>query len=97
VGRLFRSDTLNELTEEDVATLRAMVSPRSSTCARPPKSSEPAPGPSSPPIHHLHAPVLTDQGQEDRAAPQLRDGNAGDRYLWYLEGGSAALAEAMSS
>jgi len=95
-GRLFRSDTLNELTEEDVATLRAMGLATVVDLRTPTEVERAGPGPlQRHPIHHLHAPVLTDQGQEDRAAPQLRDGNAGDRYLWYLEGGSAALAEAM--
>jgi len=50
-------------------------------------------GPPAPP-HPPPAAPSYDQAQRI-GRTQLRDGNAGDRYLWYLEGGSAALAEAM--
>lgn len=99
-GRLFRSDTLDELTAEDVAALRelglaSVIDLRTTSeverAGRRVLADEP--------IHYVHLSVITEEGSgpgpgEAQAAPQWGSSRAAQRYLWYLEVGAEALASA---
>src|ERR1700733_7186496 len=87
-GRLFRSDTLHELTGEDLGLLRqigltSIIDLRTRTeldrTGRGPLAEEP--------IAYLHASVLQEEGGESVATPAPPDGHPAARYLWYLDVG----------
>jgi protein-tyrosine phosphatase len=95
-GKLFRSDTLHELTEEDLALLRqiglnSIIDLRTRTelerTGRGPLEQEP--------IAYLHASVLQEEGGESVASPAPPDGNPAERYLWYLDVGRRAFVDAL--
>src|SRR3954447_26902807 len=97
-GQVFRSDTLNALSHDDLDVLRQLglrtiVDLRTSNetvrDGRGPLESEP--------IDYVHLSVLPEEGGETVAAPApaAAGGNIGDRYLWYLEAGSDALIAAL--
>jgi protein-tyrosine phosphatase len=96
-GKLFRSDTLHELTEEDLELLRqigltSIIDLRTRTelerTGRGPLAEEP--------IAYLHASVLQEEGGESVASPAPPEGNPAERYLWYLEVGRRAFVEALT-
>ena len=96
-GRVFRSDTLQELTEADLSLLRDMglatvVDLRTSTeverDGRGKLRDEP--------VHYINLSVLPEEGGESQAAPAPEGDDIGERYLWYLEAGGASLATALT-
>ena len=91
-GRLFRSDTLHELTDDDLVVLRSVglatvVDLRTATeverVGRGPLAGEP--------VRYVHLSVLQDEGGEGRAAPVQVDDDIADRYLSYLATGRALV------
>lgn len=96
-GRLFRSDTLHELTPEDVEILRSLglttiVDLRTTReldrTGRGPMATEPVT------FHHLSV-IREDEG-EATAAPAEPGEELSTRYLWYLESGRDPLVQALS-
>jgi hypothetical protein len=47
------------------------------------------------PVAYLHASVLQEEGGESTAAPAPTDDDLAERYMWYLEVGRRALAQAL--
>ena len=98
---LFRSDTLHELSPADIATLRAMGLATVVDLRTPRELERTGRGPLEPEaVDYRHLPVIreTTGGEaagEAMAAP-ANDDDLSARYLWYLEVGSAALAEALA-
>ena len=103
-GRLFRSDALHELTDADVARLRAMglrtvVDLRTErelhSSGRGPLGQEPVS------FHHL---AVVQEGvrgtvtadAEALAAPAPPGDDLAERYLWYLDVGRGSLVEALT-
>jgi protein-tyrosine phosphatase len=93
-GRLFRSDTLHELTLADLNLLQrvglaGVIDLRTTAeverAGRGLLAEEP--------IRYLHASVLQEEGGETIAAPSGDD--ASERYLWYLDCGREALVAAL--
>jgi protein-tyrosine phosphatase len=99
-GMLFRSDTLHELSRSDVALLRSMGLTTIIDLRTPRELEQTGRGPLAPePIAYRHLSVIRDGGGggadgEAVAAPDVDD--LTERYLWYLEVGGPALAEALS-
>lgn len=93
-GKLFRSDTLQELTAEDIAVLRdlGLVSVVDLRMVREVERSGRGPL-ADEPVRYAHLSVIS-EGGEEQAAPSLED-RVG-RYLWYLEVGAKPLAEAFA-
>ncbi len=95
-GTLFRSDTLHELTEDDVALLRSLglatiVDLRTSR-----ELERTGRGPLGPePIAYHHLSVIQDGGGEAMAAPAPPGEDLSERYLWYLDVGRAPLVAAL--
>jgi protein-tyrosine phosphatase len=96
-GRFFRSDTLQELTDDDLEVLRelglaSVIDLRTNTelerTGRGRLAEEP--------IAYLHASVLQEEGAESSAAPAPPEEDLGERYLWYLDVGGDALAKAVT-
>ncbi len=96
-GRLFRSDTLHEVTEEDVALLRALglatiVDLRTSR-----ELERTGRGPLGPePIAYHHLSVIRDEAGEAMAAPAPAGEDLSERYLWYLDVGREPLTQALA-
>jgi len=99
-GTLFRSDTLHELSPPDVALLRSMGLATIIDLRTPRELEQTGRGPLAPePIAYRHLSVIRDGGGggadgEAVAAPDVDD--LTERYLWYLEVGGPALAEALT-
>ncbi len=99
-GTLFRSDTLHELSTADVATLGSMGLATIIDLRTPRELEQTGRGPLGPEsIAFRHLPVITGTeggGAEGEAvaAPEVDD--LTERYLWYLEVGGQALAEALT-
>jgi rhodanese-related sulfurtransferase len=96
-GRLFRSDTLHELTSSDVDRLRSMGLATVVDLRTPRELERTGRGLLGPePIGYRHLSVIGygDAEGEAMAGPSVDDLSA--RYLWYLEVGAAALAEALT-
>jgi protein-tyrosine phosphatase len=99
-GRLFRSDTLHELSPSDVGTLRAMGLATVIDLRTARELEQTGRGPLEPePIRYRHLSVIREGGGRDAsgesmAAPEGDD--LSERYLWYLEVGAPALTEALS-
>ncbi len=96
-GRLFRSDTLHELTSEDVEILRTLglatiVDLRTSRelgrTGRGPMASEP--------VAYRNLSVIREDDGEAMASPASPGQELSSRYLWYLDGGREALVEALT-
>ncbi len=94
-GRLFRSDTLHQLTQDDLLVLRQMnlagvidlrTSAEAERTGRGLLAEEP--------IRFLHASVLQEEGGESAGGPGLDQ--LGERYLWYLDVGRQALVAALT-
>jgi protein-tyrosine phosphatase len=96
-GRLFRSDTLHELTDDDVATLRSLglatiVDLRTSV-----ELERTGRGPLGPePITYRHLSLIQDAEGEAMAAPAPAGEDLAERYLWYLDVGRTSLVEALT-
>ena len=95
---LFRSDTLHELSPADITRLRAMGLATVVDLRTLRELEQTGRGPLEPePVVYRHLSVIggTSAGEagEAVAGPDVDDLSA--RYLWYLEVGSAALAEAL--
>src|ERR1700728_1433729 len=95
-GRLFRSDTLHELTDADIDTLRevglvSIIDLRTSAelerNGRGLLASEP--------VRHVHLPVVQ-EGGAGQGAPAEAQEDLPSRYLWYLEVGRANLVSALT-
>jgi protein-tyrosine phosphatase len=99
-GLLFRSDTLHELTPSDVDRLRSMGLATVIDLRTPGELERTGRGLLGPePIGYRHLSVIGegpggDAVGEAMAGPSVDDLTA--RYLWYLEVGAAALAEALT-
>ncbi len=96
-GQLFRSDTLHELTEADVELLRAVglasvIDLRTATELE--RSGRGLLGKEG--MAYLHASVLREEGGESVAVPAPSDDDQAERYLWYLDVGRRALADALT-
>ncbi len=95
-GRLFRSDTLHELTDADIALLRSLglatvVDLRTSR-----ELERTGRGPLEPePMAYRHLSLIKDGEGEAMAAPDSEGEDLAERYLWYLEVGRDSLVEAL--
>jgi protein-tyrosine phosphatase len=96
-GRLFRSDTLHELTEADVVLLRevglkTIIDLRTTVelqqTGRGLMDAEAA--------QFVHLSVIDKDAGESRGIPAPIDDDLSKRYLWYLDIGRQALAEALT-
>jgi len=94
-GRLFRSDTLHQLTQGDLEVLRRMglagvidlrTSAEAERTGRGLLAEEP--------VRFLHASVLREEGGESAGGPT--HDQLGERYLWYLDVGREALVAALT-
>ncbi len=95
-GQVYRSDTLHELTEADVDILReiglaSVIDLR--TAIELERSGRGLLG--HEPVAFLHVSVLQIEGGESIARPSPPEDDPGERYLWYLEVGREALAQAL--
>jgi rhodanese-related sulfurtransferase len=89
-GRLFRSDTLHELTAPDVELLRSLGLATVIDLRTPRELARTGRGPLEPePIRYRHLSVIVDEDGEAMAAPSEDD--LAQRYLWYLDVGRPAL------
>src|SRR3989442_15520992 len=95
-GQVFRSDTLDNLSDDDLEVLR-LLGLRTVVDLRTRNEAErDGRGPlGSEPVHYVHLSVLPEEGGESVAAPDTEAAGIGARYLWYLEAGAAALAAAL--
>ncbi len=94
-GRLFRSDTLHELTEADLEVLAEMGMATVIDLRTPTEVARDGPGAlRAPGVSNAHLSVLPEEGEESVAAPPAEDG-PGARYLWYLEVGGRAFCRAL--
>jgi rhodanese-related sulfurtransferase len=97
-GRLFRSDTLHELSPSDVTLLRSMGLATVIDLRTPREREQTGRGPLEPePVAYHHLSVIGEGrggGGEAVAAPDVDD--LTERYLWYLEVGTRALAESLT-
>jgi protein-tyrosine phosphatase len=96
-GRLFRSDTLHELTEGDVTMLRDMgltsiIDLRTGTEAE--RSGRGLLGAEA--TGYFHLSVIDEDAGESRGIPAPIDDSLANRYLWYLDIGREALAQAIT-
>lgn len=95
-GRLFRSDTLHELTDGDVALLREMglksiIDLRTATEAE--LSGRGLLGAEA--TDYFHLSVIDQDRGESSGIPAPIDESLANRYLWYLDIGRDALARAI--
>jgi protein-tyrosine phosphatase len=95
-GQLFRSDTLHELTEADLQTLRdiglaSVIDLRTAAelerTGRGLLAAEP--------LRYLHLSVIQEEGGGSQGAPTEAQEDLAQRYLWYLDVGREALVEAL--
>ncbi len=94
---LFRSDTIHELTEADVGLLSSMGLATIIDLRTPTELARTGRGPlGGLPIGFHHFSVLAESGGEAMAAPAPAGEELSERYLWYLENGAQALADALS-
>jgi protein tyrosine/serine phosphatase len=95
-GRVFRSDTLNALSAEDLQVLR-QLGLRTVVDLRTTNEAE-RDGRGmlvSEPIEYVHLSVLPEEGGDSVGAPDTDGSTIGARYLWYLQAGEAALSAAL--
>jgi protein-tyrosine phosphatase len=91
-GRLYRSDTLHELTDEDLAVLRDLELASVIDLRTPAEVERVGRGLlGSEPVRYVNLSVLAEEGGEQRAAPAARLADTAERYLSYLETGRHAL------
>ncbi len=95
-GRLFRSDTLHELNDDDLAVLRDLDLASVIDLRTPTEVERVGRGLlGSEPVQYVNLSVLTDEGGEGRAAPASTVADTTERYLSYLEMGRRALATSL--
>ncbi len=95
-GRLFRSDTLHELTEPDVELLRSLGLATVIDLRTTREVVRTGRGLLEPePVHYRHLSVIVEENGEAMAAPALAGDDLAERYRWYLEVGRDALVEAL--
>jgi len=91
-GRLFRSDTLHELTDEDLAVLRGVGLVSIIDLRTPTEVERNGRGLlHGEPVRYVNLSVLASDGVEQQAAPAPRIDDTAERYLSYLELGRSAL------
>lgn len=98
-GRLFRSDTLHELTPGDVAMLRSMGLATIIDLRTARELELTGRGPLGDlPIAYRHLSVIGEGGEagEAVAAPAPAGEDLAERYLWYLDTGGKALVDALT-
>jgi protein-tyrosine phosphatase len=98
-GRLFRSDTLHELTAADVELLRSIGLATVVDLRTTRELLRTGRGPLEPePILYRHLSVVSESDGADgeaMAAPAPAGDDLAERYLWYLEVGRQALVDAL--
>jgi protein-tyrosine phosphatase len=96
-GRLFRSDTLHELTGTDVDVLRSMGLSTIVDLRTAAELERTGRGPLGPePIEYRHLSVIQDAEGEAIAAPAPAGEDLSERYLWYLDVGRRPLVDALT-
>jgi protein-tyrosine phosphatase len=95
-GRLFRSDSLHELTADDVGTLKSMGLATVVDLRTPRELDRTGRGLlAEEPLTFRHLSVIREDRGEAVGAPEPVD-ELSARYLWYLDHGRDALAEALA-
>ncbi|HLN17951.1 MAG TPA: tyrosine-protein phosphatase [Acidimicrobiales bacterium] len=95
-GRVFRSDTLSELTEADVELVHGLGVATVVDLRTPTEVERDGVHPlDADRVHYANLSLLNEEGGESMAAPAEELGMAA-RYLWYLEIGSSVVAEALA-
>jgi protein-tyrosine phosphatase len=95
-GKLFRSDTLQELTEEDLKVLGGIGLASILDLRMPSEVERNGRGPlEAERVKYLNLSVIDDDGGESRGMPAPTDDILSNRYLWYLDIGHDALVEAL--
>lgn len=96
-GRLYRSDTLHELTDEDLAVLRDLGLVSVIDLRTPTEVERAGRGLlQGEPVRYVNLSVLQEEGGESQAAPAPRITDTAERYLSYLDMGRAPLVEAFA-
>jgi protein-tyrosine phosphatase len=96
-GRLFRSDSLHELTADDVGTLKSMGLATVIDLRTPRELDRTGRGLlAGEPVAFRHLSVIREDGGEAVGAPAEPVEELSSRYLWYLDHGREALAEALA-
>jgi hypothetical protein len=96
-GRLFRSDTLHELTGRDIDTLRSMGLSTIVDLRTAAELERTGRGPLGPePIDYRHLSVIQDAEGEAVAALAPAGEDLSERYLWYLDVGRRPLVDALT-
>jgi protein tyrosine/serine phosphatase len=96
-GRVFRSDTLQELTDTDIDVLRQLGLATIVDLRTPTEVERDGRGLlAQEPVRYINLSVLQEEAGETVAAPPAAQQNMGERYLWYLETGERSLATALS-
>jgi rhodanese-related sulfurtransferase len=96
-GRVFRSDTLQELTDTDIDVLRQLGLATIVDLRTPTEVERDGRGLlAREPVRYINLSVLQEEAGETVAAPPAAQQNMGERYLWYLETGERSLANAFS-
>jgi hypothetical protein len=92
-NRLYRSDSLHELTDDDVAVLRNLGLSSVIDLRTPTEVERTGRGRLAvEPLHYVHLTVTVQEGGESQAAPTTFQADLADRYLWYLDVGAQNLA-----
>src|SRR4051812_37022237 len=95
-GRVFRSDTLDALSDDDLGVLRQLGLRTVVDLRTRNEAERDGRGPlGTEPVRYVHLSVLPEEGGESVAAPDTDGASIGARYLWYLEAGAGSLAEAL--
>jgi rhodanese-related sulfurtransferase len=96
-GRVFRSDTLQELTDTDLEILRSLGLATIVDLRTPTEVERDGRGLlAGEPVRYINLSVLQEEAGETVAAPPAAQEDMGQRYLWYLETGERSLATALS-
>jgi protein-tyrosine phosphatase len=96
-GRLFRSDTLHELTEDDLAVLRRLDLRSVIDLRTDRELGRTGRGPlADQPVGYAHLSVIREGAGEAMAAPDPEGEDLAERYLWYLDVGRHALVESLA-
>jgi hypothetical protein len=96
--RLFRSDSLHELTEEDIFLLRGLPLASVIDLRTPTEVERTGRGRlAGEPLHYVNLSVTVQEGGGTQAAPTEFQADLADRYLWYLDVGASNLAAALTT
>jgi protein tyrosine/serine phosphatase len=96
-GRVFRSDTLQELTDTDLDVLRQLGLATIVDLRTPTEVERDGRGLlADEPVRYINLSVLQEEAGETVAAPPAAQQDMGERYLWYLQTGERSLANALS-